>query len=44
MVERNSEAVARLVSHEFPLAEAPQALSRAMSNPADVMKVVIRGG
>jgi threonine dehydrogenase-like Zn-dependent dehydrogenase len=43
VVERNPEAVGRLVSHEFALAEAPKALSFAMSNPTEVMKVVIRG-
>jgi threonine dehydrogenase-like Zn-dependent dehydrogenase len=43
VVERNPEAVRRLVSHEFALAQAPEALSFAMSNPNDVMKVVIRG-
>jgi threonine dehydrogenase-like Zn-dependent dehydrogenase len=43
VVERNPEAVGRLMSHEFALAQAPQALSFAMSNPTDVMKVVIRG-
>ena len=42
VVERNPEAVARLVSHEFALAQAPEALSFAMSNPTEVMKVVIR--
>jgi L-gulonate 5-dehydrogenase len=42
VVERNSEAVGRLVSHEFALAQAPEALSFAMSNPTEVMKVVIR--
>ena len=35
---------ARLVSHEFPLAEAPEALHFAMTHPTDVMKVVVRGG
>jgi threonine dehydrogenase-like Zn-dependent dehydrogenase len=43
VVERNPEAVGRLVSHEFALAQAPEALSFAMSNPTEVMKVVIRG-
>jgi threonine dehydrogenase-like Zn-dependent dehydrogenase len=35
--------LARLISHEFPLDEAPEAIRFAMSNPAQVMKVVIRG-
>jgi threonine dehydrogenase-like Zn-dependent dehydrogenase len=43
VVERNSGTLARMISHEFPLAEAPEALRFAMSNPKDVMKVVIRG-
>jgi threonine dehydrogenase-like Zn-dependent dehydrogenase len=43
VVERNPEAVAGLISHEFALAQAPEALSFAMSNPTEVMKVVIRG-
>ncbi len=44
VVERNGELLARLISHEFPLEEAPKAIRYAMSNPADVMKVVIRSG
>ena len=43
VVERNGELLARLISHEFPLDKAPEAISFAMSNPAEVMKVVIRG-
>jgi threonine dehydrogenase-like Zn-dependent dehydrogenase len=43
LVERHADAMARLVSHEFPLAQAPEALRFAMSNPTEVMKVVIRG-
>ncbi len=42
VVERNPEAVARLISHEFTLGQAPEAVSFAMSNPTEVMKVVIR--
>ncbi len=42
-VERNGPMLARLVSHEFPLAQAPEAIRFAMDNPDDVMKVVIRG-
>jgi L-gulonate 5-dehydrogenase len=44
VVERNGEALAGLISHEFPLAEAPEALQFAMNNPTKVMKVVIRNG
>jgi threonine dehydrogenase-like Zn-dependent dehydrogenase len=43
VVERNGEALARMISHQFPLAQAPDALRFAMDNPGDVMKVVIRG-
>jgi L-gulonate 5-dehydrogenase len=43
VVERNGPALARMISHQFPLAEAPQALQFAINNPSDVMKVVIRG-
>jgi threonine dehydrogenase-like Zn-dependent dehydrogenase len=44
VVERNSRALVRLISHEFGLEQAPEALRFAMSNPHEVMKVVIRGG
>jgi L-gulonate 5-dehydrogenase len=43
VVERNGDALARLVSHEFALDQAPEAIRFAMSNPTEVMKVVIRG-
>ena len=42
VVERNADALARLVSHQFALDEAPEAMRFAMSNPTEVMKVVIR--
>lgn len=42
VVERNAGALARLISHQFPLEQAPEALQFAMSNPHEVMKVVIR--
>jgi threonine dehydrogenase-like Zn-dependent dehydrogenase len=42
VVERNSAALARLISHEFPLEKAPEAISFAISNPDEVMKVMIR--
>jgi threonine dehydrogenase-like Zn-dependent dehydrogenase len=41
-VEAHSPDLARLVSHEFPMDRAPQALEYAMGNPAEVMKVVIK--
>jgi threonine dehydrogenase-like Zn-dependent dehydrogenase len=43
LVERNAETVARMVSHEFALDDAREAIRFAMSNPTQVMKVVIRG-
>jgi threonine dehydrogenase-like Zn-dependent dehydrogenase len=43
VVERNGPVLARMISHQFPLEQAPQALRFAMDNPSDVMKVVIRG-
>jgi L-gulonate 5-dehydrogenase len=43
VVERNSGVLARMITHQFPLEQAPEALRFAMSNPKDVMKVVIRG-
>ncbi len=42
VVERNSATVGRMISHEFPLERAPEALDFAMSHPHEVMKVVIR--
>src|SRR6476659_138325 len=42
LVERNADRLAPLVSHEFDLAEARDAVRFAMERPADVMKVVIR--
>jgi L-gulonate 5-dehydrogenase len=41
-VERNAGTVARLISHEFPLERAPEAIEFAIEHPAEVMKVVIR--
>jgi threonine dehydrogenase-like Zn-dependent dehydrogenase len=43
LVEREGEQLARLVSHEFALEDAPEALTYAMENPTEVMKVVVRG-
>jgi L-gulonate 5-dehydrogenase len=41
IVQRHAESLGRLVSHEFPLRSAGQALTFAMENPQEVMKVVI---
>lgn len=43
VVERNAQSLSRLISHEFTLARAPEAIQFAMTNPTEVMKVVIRG-
>jgi len=43
VVERNATQLARLVSHEFGLDRAPEAIRFAIDNPAEVMKVVIKG-
>jgi threonine dehydrogenase-like Zn-dependent dehydrogenase len=43
VVERNAGHFARLISHQFPLQQAPEALRFAIDNPNEVMKVVIRG-
>ncbi len=42
LVERNAASLAPLVSHEFPLTEAPEAIQFAMEHPNEVMKVVVR--
>ena len=41
LAERHPDALARLVSHEFVLGDAPEAMRFAIENPTDVMKVVI---
>jgi threonine dehydrogenase-like Zn-dependent dehydrogenase len=41
LVEANQASLARLVSHEFPLDRAPEAMRFAIDNPTQVMKVVI---
>ncbi len=42
VVEHHGDLLARLISHQFPLEEAPEAIRFAMSNPAEAMKVMIR--
>jgi len=42
LVERRRDAAAALVTHEFPLDEAPAAIAYAMAHPAEVMKAVVR--
>jgi threonine dehydrogenase-like Zn-dependent dehydrogenase len=43
VTERNGALLGRMISHEFSLDEAPEAIRFAISSPAQVMKVVIRG-
>jgi threonine dehydrogenase-like Zn-dependent dehydrogenase len=43
LTERHAHRLAQLISHEFPLTEAPEAIHFAMEHPREVMKVVIRG-
>jgi threonine dehydrogenase-like Zn-dependent dehydrogenase len=43
LVEANQAALTGLVSHEFPLERAPEAMRFAIDNPTEVMKVVILG-
>ena len=42
LVARREDALAGLVTHEFSLEEAPEAIVYAMEHPAEVMKAVIR--
>jgi threonine dehydrogenase-like Zn-dependent dehydrogenase len=41
LVKRWEHAVAPLLTHDFPLEQAPQAIAYASANPADVMKAVV---
>jgi threonine dehydrogenase-like Zn-dependent dehydrogenase len=43
LVEANQAELGRLVSHEYPLERAPEAMRFAIDNPTEVMKVVILG-
>jgi threonine dehydrogenase-like Zn-dependent dehydrogenase len=43
VVERNGALLQQMISQQFPLARAPEALRFAIDNPTEVMKVVIRG-
>ena len=40
-VERNGDRLESLITQEFPLERAPEALQWAMEHPAEAMKVVI---
>ena len=42
LVGRRREAAAGLVTHEFTLEQAPEAIAYAMQHPAEVMKAVVR--
>ena len=43
LVESHQPQLERLVSHEYPLDRAPEAMRFAIDNPTEVMKVVILG-
>jgi threonine dehydrogenase-like Zn-dependent dehydrogenase len=42
LVGRRREAAAGLVTHEFTLEEAPEAIAYAIEHPAEVMKAIVR--
>lgn len=42
LVSRRRDVVTGLVTHEFPLDEAPEAIAYAMHHPVEVMKAVVR--
>jgi L-gulonate 5-dehydrogenase len=42
LVARRQDALAGLVTHEFPLEQAPEAITYAIEHPAEVLKAVIR--
>ncbi len=42
LVARREDALRGLVTHEFPLEQAPEAIEYAIQHPAEVMKAVIR--
>jgi L-gulonate 5-dehydrogenase len=42
LVARRQDALAGLVTHEFPFEQTPDAIAYAMEHPAEVMKAVIR--
>jgi L-gulonate 5-dehydrogenase len=42
LVSRRRDAAAGLVTHEFELERAPEAMAYAMEHPAEVMKAVVR--
>lgn len=42
LVGRRRELAARFVTHQFPLAQAPEAIAYAIEHPAEVMKAIVR--
>jgi len=44
LVGRRRDVAAGLVTHEFPLERAPEAIAYAMEHPTEVMKTVVRIG
>jgi threonine dehydrogenase-like Zn-dependent dehydrogenase len=44
LVRRRKDAAAGLVTHDFPLDRAPDAIAYAIEHPAEVMKAIVRIG
>src|SRR5262249_9723405 len=44
LVSRRQDAAAGLVTHDFALEQAPEAIVYAMEHPAEVMKAIVRIG
>jgi threonine dehydrogenase-like Zn-dependent dehydrogenase len=42
LVGRHRDVAAALVTHEFTLEQAPEAIAYAMTHPTEVMKAVVR--
>jgi len=42
LVSRRRDVASSLVTHEFALEQAPDAIAYAMQNPGEVMKAVVR--
>ena len=44
LVRRRADVASTLVTHEFALEQAPEAIEFAIGHPAEVMKAVVRVG
>ena len=42
LVRRHHDVAATLITDEFPLERAPEAIAHALEHPADVMKTIVR--